>query len=88
MDRTETAELTVVCLIEDGDRLLLQNRTKKDWQGYALPGGHVDRPAVFYRLFLVGLLLLLLLRGGFLCWVYGSMEGIAHLAQVCNTLHN
>ncbi len=47
MDRTETAELTVVCLIEDGDRLLLQNRTKKDWQGYALPGGHVERGESF-----------------------------------------
>ncbi len=47
MDRTENAELTVVCLIEDGDRLLLQNRTKKDWQGYALPGGHVERGESF-----------------------------------------
>lgn len=42
MDRTENVELTVLCLLTDGDRLLLQNRTKKDWQGYALPGGHVE----------------------------------------------
>ena len=42
MDRTENVELTVLCLIEDGSRILLQNRTKKDWQGYALPGGHVE----------------------------------------------
>ncbi|MBO4915941.1 MAG: 8-oxo-dGTP diphosphatase [Oscillospiraceae bacterium] len=42
MDRTELVELTVLCLIEDGDRILLQNRVKKDWQGYALPGGHVE----------------------------------------------
>ncbi len=35
MSRTENIELTVLCLIEDGDRVLLQNRTKKDWQGYA-----------------------------------------------------
>lgn len=47
MDRTENAELTVVCLIEDGNLLLLQNRTKKDWQGYALPGGHVERGESF-----------------------------------------
>ena len=40
--RTENVELTVLCLIEDGDRILLQNRVKKDWQGYALPGGHVE----------------------------------------------
>ena len=42
MSRTENVELTVLCLITDGDRMLLQNRTKKDWQGYTLPGGHVE----------------------------------------------
>ena len=42
MGRTENAELTVLCLIEDGDRILLQNRVKRDWQGYTLPGGHVE----------------------------------------------
>ena len=42
MSRTENVELTVLCLITDGDRILLQNRVKKDWQGYALPGGHVE----------------------------------------------
>ena len=41
MNRTENVELTVLCLIEDGDKILLQNRVKKDWRGYALPGGHV-----------------------------------------------
>lgn len=47
MSKTENVELTVLCLIEDGDRLLLQNRTKKDWHGYALPGGHVERGESF-----------------------------------------
>ena len=42
MSRTENAELTVLCLIEDGNQILLQNRVKKDWRGYALPGGHVE----------------------------------------------
>lgn len=42
MGRTENVELTVLCLIEDGEKILLQNRTKKDWQGYTLPGGHVE----------------------------------------------
>ena len=42
MSRTENAELTVLCLVEDGDRILLQNRVKEDWRGYALPGGHVE----------------------------------------------
>ena len=42
MDRTERVELTVLCMIQDGDRILLQNRVKNDWQGYTLPGGHVE----------------------------------------------
>ena len=42
MDRTERAELTVLCLIEKDSAILLQNRVKKDWQGYTLPGGHIE----------------------------------------------
>lgn len=42
MSRTKNVELTVLCLITDGDRILLQNRTRNDWQGYTLPGGHVE----------------------------------------------
>ena len=40
--KTERVELTVLCLIENGDKLLLQNRVKNDWKGYTLPGGHVE----------------------------------------------
>ena len=43
MERTETVELTVLCLIHHGDRLLLQNRRKKDWNGWTLPGGHIEK---------------------------------------------
>ncbi len=42
MSKTERAELTVLCLIRRGEEILLQNRTKADWRGYALPGGHVE----------------------------------------------
>ena len=42
MARIEPIELANLCLISDGDRILLQNRVKRDWQGYALPGGHVE----------------------------------------------
>ena len=42
MGRTETVELTVLCLIQDGEKILLQNRVKVDWKGYTLPGGHVE----------------------------------------------
>lgn len=47
MDRTERVELAVLCLIKDGSRVLLQNRVKKDWQGYTLPGGHVEKGESF-----------------------------------------
>ena len=47
MSRTENVELTVLCLIENGDKILLQNRQKKNWRGYALPGGHVKRGESF-----------------------------------------
>ncbi len=42
MRRTETVELTVACLLRRKEEILLQNRVKADWQGYALPGGHVE----------------------------------------------
>jgi len=41
-DRTERCELTVLCLLRDGNRILLQNRVKRDWQGCTLPGGHIE----------------------------------------------
>ena len=40
--RRETCELTVLCLVRQGNEILLQNRVKEDWPGYALPGGHVE----------------------------------------------
>lgn len=42
MGRTEPVELTVLCMIYQRDRILLQNRVKADWRGYTLPGGHVE----------------------------------------------
>ena len=42
MDRTERIELTTLCLVRRGEQILLQNRVKADWRGYALPGGHVE----------------------------------------------
>lgn len=42
VSRTEKVELTTLCLICRGGQILLQNRVKKDWRGYALPGGHVE----------------------------------------------
>lgn len=42
MSRTENVELTVLCLLQQDGYYLLQDRVKKDWQGFTLPGGHVE----------------------------------------------
>ncbi len=42
MDRTEKVELAVLCMLYDGDRILLQDRVKEDWKGLVFPGGHVE----------------------------------------------
>ena len=42
MSRCEQVELTTLCLIYKGGKILLQNRVKKDWQGWTLPGGHIE----------------------------------------------
>lgn len=42
MERTEKVELTVLCLIRQNGKYLLQDRVKNDWKGYTLPGGHVE----------------------------------------------
>ena len=42
MGRTEKVELTVLCLVRDQGKFLLQDRVKQDWAGYTLPGGHVE----------------------------------------------
>ena len=42
MDRTERVELATICLVYKNNKVLLQNRVKEDWKGYALPGGHIE----------------------------------------------
>ena len=43
MDRRIPVELTNMCMVYDGDRILVQNRTKSDWPGLSFPGGHVEQ---------------------------------------------
>lgn len=40
--RTEQVDLTVLCLIHQEDRYLLQDRVKENWKGCTLPGGHIE----------------------------------------------
>ena len=42
MSRKENVELTTLCLLEKDNQYLLQDRIKKDWRGYTLPGGHIE----------------------------------------------
>ena len=42
MSRTEKVELTTLCLLHQNGQYLLQDRVKKDWKGFTLPGGHVE----------------------------------------------
>lgn len=41
--RTENVELTVLCLVHQNGKYLVQDRAKGDWKGIALPGGHIER---------------------------------------------
>lgn len=43
MSKIENVELTVLCLIYKDNKILLQDRIKKDWKGYTLPGGHIEK---------------------------------------------
>ena len=49
MRATETTELTVSCMIYNGDQLLLQDRVKDDWRGLTFPGGHVEKGESFVK---------------------------------------
>ena len=42
MDRRESIELTILCIIHRNGKLLLQHGGTPDWQGFAPPGGHVE----------------------------------------------
>lgn len=43
MSKQEICELANLCLVYDEDKILVQNRTKEDWKGIVLPGGHVEK---------------------------------------------
>lgn len=47
--RSESTILTVLCMIYQGDNLLLQDRIKNDWRGYTFPGGHIEKGESFVQ---------------------------------------
>lgn len=49
MSRSEKVILTVLCMVYDEDKILLQDRIKGDWQGLTFPGGHVEKKESFVK---------------------------------------
>ncbi len=47
MEKTQTAELTVMCMVCDGTKILVQDRLTEDWPGVTFPGGHVEPGEAF-----------------------------------------
>lgn len=45
--RTETVTLTNMCMVYDGDRILVQDKIDKEWGGVTFPGGHVEKGESF-----------------------------------------
>lgn len=48
MRKAEKTVFTNICLIYKDDKILVQDRKKKDWPGITLPGGHVEKGENFY----------------------------------------
>ncbi|MDN5017574.1 8-oxo-dGTP diphosphatase [Streptococcus sp. SI1] len=47
MNRLENVEFVNMCMIYDGEKVLVQERVKSDWPGITFPGGHVERRESF-----------------------------------------
>lgn len=47
MARTETVTITNMCMVYDGNRVLIQDRTDPEWSGITFPGGHVEKGEAF-----------------------------------------
>ena len=49
MNRRETLEFVNICMVYDGEKVLVQDRVSPDWPGITFPGGHVEHGGIFYR---------------------------------------
>ncbi len=49
MSRSEKAVFTNMCMIKNGDKILVQDRKNKDWPGVTFPGGHVEANESFVK---------------------------------------
>lgn len=47
MARTEVVTITNMCMVYEGNRVLVQNKVGCDWNGITFPGGHVEKGESF-----------------------------------------
>ena len=47
MSRRESVEFVNMCLIKNGDKVLVQDRVSPNWPGITFPGDHVERGESF-----------------------------------------
>ena len=47
MSRIEKVEFTNMCMICDGNKVVVMDRQKPDWPGVTFPGGHVEEGESF-----------------------------------------
>ncbi|WP_017186239.1 8-oxo-dGTP diphosphatase [Alkalibacillus haloalkaliphilus] len=47
MGKSESVVLTNMCMVYDGEYILVQNRINKSWPGLTFPGGHIERGESF-----------------------------------------
>lgn len=47
MSRIEKVEFTNMCMVYDGDKVVVIDRQKKDWPGITFPGGHIEQGESF-----------------------------------------
>ena len=47
MSKIEKVEFTNMCMVCDGNKIVVIDRQKKDWPGITFPGGHVERGESF-----------------------------------------
>ena len=49
MNRRESVEFVNMCMIKNGDKVLVQDRVSPNWPGITFPGGHVERGEFFVQ---------------------------------------
>ena len=47
MERIEKVEFTNMCMIKDGNKVVVIDRKANDWPGITFPGGHVEQGESF-----------------------------------------